>query len=153
MINEPSGWSADCDLWSCKNSAEQDDHVDGVEDWTDTLRQWGWIVLGEYNVFCSLECLLLGRADSGARKHMGDMLQIHASYNHDGSRCCPDHGKHRSDDTHDWRCPVGQRLAMEARRASAAALREAGSDGAVATEHAIVVTTIAPPAYVDPKED
>lgn len=151
MINEPTGWSADCDHWTCKETAEQEEHTDGMDDWIDTLRQWGWIVLGESNVFHSLDCLLRTRADSGARTHMGEMLAIHARFRHDGMHCCPDHGKHRADGEHDWRCPVGARLQREARWAAAAA-RKAATETAAVFSSSVVVTTIPAPAYIDPEE-
>lgn len=104
MMNEPTGWSADCDHWACNVTAEQDDHVDGPDDWADTLQQWGWIVVGD-DTFHSLDCLIAHRAIPGRRKHMGDLISIHARFFHVGTNCCPQHGKHMADGTHDWQCP------------------------------------------------
>lgn len=106
MINEPLGWTMDCDNFFCQAhyDAGGENPVD-EECFDEWAKEDGWIVaVDRFRRFCSLDCLLVYRRSAHNRKMLANYAKNHARRHI--RRCCRYHGIHASNGTeHSTNCP------------------------------------------------
>lgn len=127
MINEPTFWSANCDLPSCRESWDPGDYGNfDEEEIAQMMREDGWLVVS-WDTFCSLDHFLTYRASPTTgtyrRKDHSEWARHHGDTHHDGQTCC--HGFHAFNQPggigHDYWCPEGQEVRRRERIARVAA--------------------------------
>lgn len=124
MINEPTYWSADCDLSTCRETWDPYYNVYDEEDCQKQMREDGWIVMS-WDTFCSLDHFLTYRASPTIgvhrRKDHSESARHHGDLNHDGQRCC--HGFHATNHPngvgHEYSCPAYYKAAQAAKKQAA----------------------------------